>query len=331
MTRRAIQGVAATAIATLCVGWSATQAHAGQVITSGPISLGVMNEGHLGWAGTGLNLAGVGDALIPGCMCEGWGVAGNGIAGYANISTDGGVNNLVLDSFTSTPSTAISQVHLNTLPDLQVTQSYAPSAGAPNQLFEDQVTITNNGNGTINDVRYRRVMDWDVPPTEFSELVTIGGLPAANLLYSSDNGFETANPLGTRSAIDAGTVNTNFVDNGPHDHGALFDFGFGGLGAGESKTFSIFYGATYNEPDAYTALGNVGAEIYSLGQSSGRNDAGVPNWISGEPGTYIFAFKGVGGTPITPSHAPEPCSLALLGLGVAGLAAKRRNRKQTAI
>jgi type IV pilus assembly protein PilY1 len=333
-----VQGVAVAAIATLCVGWPASQAHAAStVISNGPISLGIMDTGNLGsgvnnsipGSGTGLVLAGVGDAISPGCFCEGWGASGNGISGYADISVDG-VNNLTVDSFTSTPSTAISATHLTSLPDLTVTQSYAPSAGAPNALFEDQVTITNNGSNTINDVRYRRVMDWDIPPTQFNEYVTIGGLPAADLLFSSNNGFATANPLGGPSALDGATVNTNFVDFGPKDQGSLFDFGFGSLGAGESKMFSIFYGATYNEPDAYTALANVGAEVYALGESSGRTVDG-PNWITGEPGTYIFGFKGVGGTPVSPSDAPEPCSLALLGLGAMGLAAKRRNGRRSAI
>jgi type IV pilus assembly protein PilY1 len=322
------------------VGWSASQVQAASaVITNGPVSLGILDTGNLGagasasisGSGTGLVLAGVGDAISPGCFCEGWGVAGNGISGYADVSIDG-VANLTAEPFVSTPTTAISTTHLTSLPDLQVTQSYAPSAGAPTALYEDQVTVKNNSDKTITDIRYRRVMDWDIPPTVFHEFVTIGGLPAADLLYSSDNGFETANPLGSRSALDPTTVNTNFVDNGPADHGSLFDFGFGNLAAGASQTFSIFYGATYNEPDAYTALSNVGAEVYALGQSSGRDPVtGVPNWISGSPGTYIFGFKGVGGTPISPSHAPEPSSMALLGLGLAGIAAKRRTRKQSAI
>src|SRR5689334_2509259 len=105
ITRKIVHGVAVAAVATLCIGWNATQAQAGQVITSGPVSMGIFDEGHLGFDRVGLNLAGVGDAIIPGCLCEGWGVAGNGVAGYANVSEDGGPNNLVVDSFTGTAST----------------------------------------------------------------------------------------------------------------------------------------------------------------------------------------------------------------------------------
>ena len=64
--------------------------------------------------------------------------------------------------------------------------------------------------------------DWDVEPTAFSEFVTIETGTATNLLYSSDNGFETANPLGSRSEI---LFTGEAVDSGPSDHGALFDFG----------------------------------------------------------------------------------------------------------
>ena len=35
------------------------------------------------------------DATAPGCLCEGWGVSVNNTdSGYANVSTDSGVNNL---------------------------------------------------------------------------------------------------------------------------------------------------------------------------------------------------------------------------------------------
>ena len=44
------------------------------------------------------------------------------------------------------------------------------------------------------DVVYRRAMDWDVPPTEFDEFVTIQG-SHPRLLDSTDNGFNHVNPL----------------------------------------------------------------------------------------------------------------------------------------
>ncbi len=263
----------------------------GAVITlpGGAVSIGVNDQGHLIFGGVGLTLTGLGDALTPGCDCEAWGVSGNGIVAYAGQVT--GISNLTVDSFSSTATTATSATHPTTLPALSVTHAYAPSSGSSASLFAATVTITNTGGSTITNVRYSRAMDWDVPPTEFSEFVTIQGLPAANLLFSNDNGFATPNPLINPGAIVGGTNNVNFTDVGPADHGAFFTFGFGDLAAGASVTFTIFYGATTSEAAALAALTGVSAEIYSFGQSNGGQ-------ITGSPGTFIFAFKGVGGTPI---------------------------------
>jgi type IV pilus assembly protein PilY1 len=328
MGRKLGCGLAITVLAMLGVGGMTGVAHADAVIASGDIRLGVNDEGHLNifapgiainTSFVGLTYLPTGDATSPGCLCEGWGVSANGVSGYANVSVDGVVN-LTVDSFTSTASTATSVVHLSSLPGLSVKQEYFPSS-APGALFEDKVTITNTTGATATDVRYTRVMDWDVPPTEFSEFVTIGGLPATNVLFTSDNGFATANPLGTgRGDIGGCPVSANFTDCGASDHGALFDFGFGALADGESRSFSIFYGATPTESGAFAALGAVGAEVYSLGQS---NTVGGPT--DGTPATYIFAFKGVGGTPVPPVDAvPEPGTLLLMGSGLVGFLKMRR-------
>jgi len=261
------------------------------------------------------------DATSPGCLCEGWGVAASGVSGYASVDS-GGISNLTLDSFTADSSSATSKVFLTSMPDLKVTHAYAPSASL--DVFEAKVTIENTSAATMTDLRYRRAMDWDIPFTEFNEYVTIGGTgTTADLLASSDNGFATPDPLGGGISDLAGCgINTDFVDCGPSDHGAVFDFGFGDLAAGESKTFSIFYGASVDEAAAFAALGDIGAELFSFGQESGDPKGGTPR-------TYIFAFSGVGGSVIVPPpvKTPEPGMLALLGMGLFGLVASRRRRK----
>src|SRR6185295_9021561 len=107
-----------------------------------------------------------------------------------------------------------------------------------------------------------RVMDWDIQPNTFNEYVTIQGVRTSPaVLFASNDGFATANPLGARSNLG---FTGDFVDAGPKDHGALFAFNLGLVKPNHFAGFTIYYGAAGNELDAFVALANVGVEVFSV-------------------------------------------------------------------
>ena len=156
-------------------------------------------------------------------------------------------------------------------------------------------------------------MDWDVNPTSFSEFVSIlglppGGVPAGNVLFTSNNGFATGDPLSFVAPDDpledgnglfGVPENQNFTDQGPFDHGALFDFAFGVLGVGEKRQFHIFYGGADTVADAEAAITAVGAQIGSVAR---------PDLDSDDPlfSVAIFAFADVCNPPVITSFTATP-------------------------
>lgn len=355
MKKHTLKLSAIAATFALASPFMASDALAGAVIyntgnaTTATVLMGVNNDGSLnfgtgitcnGGSSTGCDNSGSGaagiaykfgdgtwrDATSPGCLCEGWGVAVNGTtSAYANVSTDLGPNGFDTITFNNPDaSTAISDTTFGAGAlggtGISVSQTYAPST-VNNTLFQDRVVITNNTGATVNNVQYVRVMDWDAPPTEFHEFVTINRGTATALTNSGDNGFFTANPLTpySNTGYDPACNNTSCTKSGINDHGAYFKFDFGSLAAGGSVSFDIFYGGAANENAMLSALASIGPEAYSVGYS---NDGF--GGVSTSTPVYAFAFKGIGGTVIIPPELPEPTSLALLGIGLAGLVSRRR-------
>jgi hypothetical protein len=288
------------------------------VIDNGVIRLGVNPQGHLNcgvqdveggfvYGITYLPGGATNDALSPGCDCEAWG-AGDSVTdihGEASQSNNP-IAGMEVEAFTATADSAVSVVNIPTIadPTLRVTHDYHPSVDTA--LYEVDVTIENASDAPVTPI-YRRAMDWDIPPTEFDEAVTIqGSEAAANVTFSSDDGFASGDPFEPNSwinfigdAVDnIDTVSDPGGDGPSSDHGALFDFEFESLDPGDSTTFTIFYGAAGTEARANTALAAVDAEMYSYGQPTTPDGP-----TTGSPNTFIFAFAGVGGLVQFPSVA----------------------------
>jgi len=312
-------------------------ASASAIISDGNVMLGVKDTGALNVGGgppspvtgtptVGLRFTPTGnEATAHGCLCEGWGV-GIGDTGVSGFDGNG-FSNLTVDSFVSTATTAKSVTSL-TSGELKVTHDFAKASETDN-LYRVSVSIENTSGADISDLRYTRVMDWDVEPTTFNEFSTVQGTgAAANVLFAHDDGFEAADPFAARTEIVAGATG-DFVDSGPADHGALFDFGFGALEEGDVFSFEIFYGGAKTEVDALTALSAVDAEVFSFGQIAGDPFGLGLDDASGNPSnTFIFGFAGVGGTPVPPpSPIPVPATglLLLSGMGMLFAGKRRKN------
>ncbi|KAL3784989.1 LOW QUALITY PROTEIN: hypothetical protein HJC23_011190 [Cyclotella cryptica] len=257
----------------------------GAIITNGLIKLGVTEQGALNVPGgqptapedgqsettVGLRYIfpdgrGEGESTSYGCTCEGWGVGADGEAIFFNTADENSPSSAYTNSFTSTATTAVAMLSF-TSGKMRVTHDYHPASKTRN-LYEVTVTLENTSGGTITDIPYRRVFDWDVYPTPFNECSTVQPDPStvSALVKSSNDGFMSANPYATFSSIPYGGSDgfNNFTDLGPQDHGASFQFQFGPLRDGSSVSFSTYYGAAANEAEAKAALGAVGAEVYSI-------------------------------------------------------------------
>jgi hypothetical protein len=296
------------------------EAQSSQIITTPQVSVGVFQFGNLiacvpGASPTcsadsqqvGLQFVPTGfDSISAGCDCEGWGVSYDGTtsvwANKANsVATllNTGCPSRSLLSFTSSPTMADSHVAACNL-EVRHTFNTMPTT---NYMVKVDVVLDNVGGTTLNNLEYRRIMDWEVGPTAYSEYITVDGItpPPLAVVQFTDDGHGTNNPL---AAIGTLTISgpPYFIDRGPLNNGATFDFNFGTLPPGTAKTFTIFYGAAPTEAIALSEISSVNCEIWSMGQPNTAPTTGTPN-------TFFFCFQGLGGpvadfewTPVVPCH-----------------------------
>ena len=296
---------------------AAGAANAGLVLDTGLVTMGVSDDGGLGFAGVGIALTGgPGDAIMPGCLCEGWGAASDGVGAYTY--GDSGSFGFASSTFSSSSaSDAISTVVLAS--GLTVVHTYSSAAGGT--LFGVNVSIFNTTAAAVTDVRYARTLDWDIPPGHFEDDFTTiyGGTatgPGGKVMHTSFDPFATPNPMSFRGSYGGVAADTNATD-AAGDLGAYFVLGFGDLAAGESISFDTYIGAAFTKANLLNAFGQVGIEAYSY---TFDNDADV---------TYGWGFANVGLPPVfvDPNAIPAPASLALFSLGLAGLGFRMRSKK----
>jgi hypothetical protein len=248
------------------------------------------------------------DGLRQAFQGEGWGAGNAGTPMFSGIAHNVFGVTATVEKFRTTDRNAES---VTVIADrLKVTHEFKPAPRTP-FLYYIEVTLRNIGDSDLEDVRYTRVMDWDVEPTPFLDVITLeSGTPSARplpLKYSDDNGFQSPNPFLPRVSFLPTTANMDFMDVGPFDHGALLDFQFtgqslgpdGALRPGQSKKFAIYYGAAPTEAAALQAINDEGVEVYSLGQTATGGSTGAPN-------TFIFGFEDDSGREIDKGPPDSP-------------------------
>ncbi len=262
--------------------WAATFTSTSTTIAGNNIELGLNAFAGLISDDVGLRRVGDPDSemLAHGCDCEGWGFGNSAIEGSLSGSWAEG---LELHHFSSDGVSAESVVHL---PDTPFTVSHKFRPSASPDLYEVEVRISAPGpTEVMRDLRYRRAFDWDVNPKPFDEYTTWALGPGGDdsyVTFTSNDGFADTSPRGFLSHLGATGY---YQDAGPKDQGGFIEINLGDMWTFDTRVFTFYYGVTTSEAGAIAAVDAVGADLYSLGQTSVGD-----GHVTGSPFTAVFAM-----------------------------------------
>jgi hypothetical protein len=230
-------------LATLVVlGCAAGNSATADVITSfdGAYQVGIEPWGNLYDVPSGigfLRMLDNYDPIAPGSPREAWGVSAGGTGGYADPNFLG-VLNLVPDGpplffsdFALISTFLEGDGHL-----LRVLQYYR-FAEINTNILRIEILIT-NVSGQPQHVKFAREVDWNIAPTQFTELTQVPPAPGLSVSDASFFGLNSADPLMDYGPNSAGNIGGLF---GPADLGAGIQLDFGILAANDSKGFLIYY------------------------------------------------------------------------------------------
>jgi len=297
--------------------------------------LGTVGDVDAGYS-TGFLRSGAGGFDVLGTPAQGqflhreaWGVAAGGASAFIDPARDGasGNLNLLVPLHTTGPNRESVTIQLlngvGGTPILDVKQDFSFAA---ENVLKIHVTLTNDTTSPLSNVLFRRLMSWEIPPWNGSpgsgavdDQVVIPAFASPVVQASAFPNDYSGDPTttgGFDSPPGGQTVGGN--PNGVADLGAVLTLNVGTLAGtnvpnADFTTIDIF--EALNTPSQsgdglVSELNGLGANYVILG-SNAFNPAGTN-----------FAALGV-----QVQEIPEPATLALVGLGLAGLAGWRWRRR----